>query len=133
MINNEDGYYRKDAKRIKFLFLVFCAIGFIFFIYKAYYFRTAKYRYTIAVITGKYNDSKTFGITFIYNVNGISINGDCIDNDCHYLKTGKRYLVKYFTDKPSWNSLYPHIEVPVGIEAPSEGWEDVPNFEKTSP
>jgi hypothetical protein len=103
--------------------------GVVFFIYKAYFFSNADYRYTVALVNGEYHDSKTHGVTFQYKVEGKIIQSDCIDNECHNLKEGSRYIVKYFIERPSWNSLLTQHSVPTAVEAPVEGWKEIPKWQ----
>jgi len=128
MIDKDDGFYPKDAKRLKLFVLLLLIVGFCFFIYKTLFIEFKEYRFTVATVTGRYNNSKSFGVKFNYIVNGDSISGECIDNDCHYVKKGTRCLVKYFVDRPTWNSLYTNIEVPNNVSPPPEGWKEIPKF-----
>jgi hypothetical protein len=61
-------------------------------------------------------------------VGGQTVKSDCIDNECHHLKKGSRYLVKYFVERPSWNSLLTQYVVPERMNAPSDGWKEIPKW-----
>ena len=127
-INKEDTFYPKDSRRLKILLIVIGLAFIIFIVYKSFFNANADYRFTVAEVTGEYHDSKVFGITFTYKVDGKEIKSDCIDNECHNLSRGTRCIVKYFIDKPNWNSLYPNVIVPIDISPPVEGWEEIPLF-----
>lgn len=110
-----------------FLGTLFLA-GICFVLYKSYYFSYAEYRYTVAVVTGEYHDAKTVGVKFQYTVQDKLIESNCIDNDCHGLKKGSRYIVKYFVERITWNSLLVDLEVPDQVVPPREGWKEVPKW-----
>lgn len=102
--------------------------GVTFGLYRSYFTSNAEYRYTIAVVTGEYHDSKTVGVSFEYNVQGKVIQSNCIDNGCHSLQIGSRYIVKYFVERVTWNSLLTKVEVPNQIVAPIDGWKKIPKW-----
>ena len=130
MISSDDGFYAKDKRRLIILAVLLGVVAVGFFVYKSLYFEFADARYTVAEVTGEYHNSKVIGIKFSYYVSGIKIEGNCIDQNCHNLSTGTRFIVKYFVNKPNWNSLFTDLEVPANISAPIEGWKEVPRFDR---
>lgn len=119
-------YYPKDVKRLKQLAFILISLGILFYVYKEFFFGFASYKYTVATVSGKYNDSKSFGITYIYDVDGKDLTATCINGDCRELPMGTRCIVRYYADRPSWTMLFPEFIVPKSITPPSEGWNEIP-------
>ena len=127
MINGQNIYSDDGNKPLKIIAIVLLSAVMIYFVYKTWFFANAEYRYTVAVIIGEYHDSKNVGVTFSYKVEGKTIQSDCIDYSCHNLEKGKRYIVRYYVDRPSWNSLLTEYPVSDCISvAPADGWAGIP-------
>ena len=129
MIEAEDPVYPKHARRLKYLLAVLGILGLGYVIYKAHYFATAEYRYTIGEVTGRHNTENYDGIWFTYTVDGNKIKDTCDDHDCHLLENGTRCIVKYYVERPTWNTFYPQLKVPANLQPPPDGWEEIPEFE----
>ncbi|TAE19032.1 MAG: hypothetical protein EAZ95_02745 [Bacteroidetes bacterium] len=117
------------------LTVIFFVIVFFIIFYRKYYKDTTldiSNSYTIGAITamGDHN------VAFSFEFQGKIMNGDSPlpwrkEGRFHNISKGKRYLIK-FSKKELWISeLQVKYPVPDCVkEAPSEGWEDIPDFTK---
>ena len=117
----------KWAIRLLFLFLF---IGLGYGLYKAYVSYTSDVRYTVIYFYDRYSDSKRNGMKVSYLAAGKIQFDNCFTMKCKKIKKGERRLGYYYVDDPAFYGFL-DIKVPDSVQAPKEGWEEIPEFLKS--
>lgn len=120
--------HTKWAVRFFFLFLF---VGFGYVCYKAYVEYTSEVRYTVLHFYETYSDSKRNGMKVSYLAEGELRYANCFTMKCKKIKKGERRLGYYYIDDPTFYGILYDIKVPDSVQAPKEGWEEIPEFLKS--
>lgn len=117
----------KEFKPLRWLFGIVLVSLFVFVIYQNYIVYFTENRYTIGVISGTYSSSKSIGRLYSFNINDDVITHSCTTKSCRNLTLGDRYIVRYYVGHKIISELMVDYSVPVGIEAPKDGWNKIPD------
>ncbi|MCH7403862.1 hypothetical protein ACFOUP_06975 [Belliella kenyensis] len=127
--NNYNDWTDPHTKVALGLFFVFLSIAFGYGVYKSYIASTSELRYTVIVFYEKYSDSKTNGMKVSYMAEGKMRFDNCLTMACKKIKIGERRLGYFYVDDPAFYGFL-EIIVPDSVEAPKNGWKEIPEFLK---